>query len=125
MTEPNPAGPVLIQLLAEPARLPMAERDRFQLGLTATNSGNETVDPQLFALRLLVDGEYSPAFDLAIGNGVVPAGWTSLAPGATTRPHYWQLGEALFAEPGEFHLTLRLALDSWSAESTATVLVTP
>ena len=103
----------------------MDERDRFRLGLVATNTSDAPVDPQLFAARLLVDGERSPAFDLATGNGVVPAGRDTLLAGQTTPPVEYPLGEALFPEPGRYRLVLRLeAAGSPPVEDARTVLVT-
>jgi len=116
---------VEIRLLAEPTRLRMGERDRFRVGLVATNTSERPVDPGLFAARLLVNGEPSPAFDLATGNGVVPAGWDVLPPGGATPPVEYPLGEALFPEPGEYRLVLRLdAAGSLPVEDARTVLVT-
>jgi hypothetical protein len=104
----------------------MDERDRFRVGLVATNTSDAAIDPQLFAARLLVDGEPSPAFDLAIGNGVMPAGWNVLPAGAETPPVEYPLGEALFPEPGEYRLVLRVEVaDMAPVEASQTVVVTP
>jgi hypothetical protein len=117
--------PVEIRLLAEPTRLRMDERDQFRVGLVATNTTDEPIDPQLFAARLLVNGEPSTAFDFATGNGVVPAGWDVLPAGGTTRPVEYRLGEALFPEPGEYGIVLRLDVPgSPAVEDSRTVLVT-
>jgi hypothetical protein len=117
--------PIEIHLLAHPKRLAMAERDRFRVGLTATNRSQDALDPQLYGTRLFVDGEPSPAFDLAIGNGVMPAAWDLLAPGDSTPVVEWPLGEALFERPGEYQLVLRLEVDGRAAtESSTTVVVT-
>jgi hypothetical protein len=118
------SGPIEIQLLAHPTRLAMAERDSFRVGLTATNRSQDALDPNVYGARLLVDGERSPAFDLALGNGAIPAGWQLLAPGETTPVLEWPLGEALFEQPGEYELVLRLDTDGATAESSTTVVVT-
>lgn len=119
-------NPIEIRLLVEPTRLRMAERAQLRVGMTATNRTQEAVDPQLYATRLLVGDEPAPAFDLAIGNGVMPAGWDLLAAGETTPVVRWPLGEALFPQPGEYRLVLRLeAAGGVAAESSATVVVTP
>jgi len=69
--------------------------------------------------------EPSVAFDFATGNGVVPAGWDVLPAGGTTRPVEYRLGEALFPEPGEYRLLLRLDVPgSPAVEDSRTVLVT-
>jgi hypothetical protein len=100
--------PVEIRLVAEPSRLRMAERDAFRVGIVATNTAPAALDPDVYATRLLVDGDPSPAFDLAIGNGVMPGGWDELPAGATTQPVTWPLGAALFPEPGAYRLELRI-----------------
>src|SRR5215208_8362531 len=96
-------SPIDIHLLVEPARLRLEERNRFRVGLVATNLTDAAIDPRLYAARLFVNGEPSPAFDLAL-NGVMPAGWDVLAAGQATKPVEWRLGEALFPGPGEYHL---------------------
>jgi hypothetical protein len=119
-------SPIEIRLLAEPTRLHLADRERFRIGLVATNTSQEAIDPQLYAARLLVDGEPSAAFDLALGNGVMPAGWDVLPPGGTTPVVEWRLGDALFPEPGEYHLVLRLEVRGWEpVEASQAVVVTP
>jgi len=119
------SGPIEIQLLAHPTRLAMAERDSFRVGLTATNNSQDALDPHVYGARLYVDGERSPAFDLALGNGAIPAGWDVLPPGETTPVLEWPLGEALFEQPGEYELVLRLKTDDGgTAESSTTVVVT-
>jgi hypothetical protein len=117
--------PIDIRLLVEPTRLRMDERDGFRLGLVATNVTDSAIDPQLFAARLFVNGEPSPAFDLAL-NGVMPARWDRLEPGEATPPVEWRLGGALFPEPGEYRLALRLEVAEWDpVEVSETVRVTP
>ncbi len=119
-------SPVEISLLADPDRLSMAERERFRVGILATNTSAGAIDPHLFAAQLLVNGERSTAFDLAIGNGVVPAGWDVLPAGETTPAVEYRLGEALFPEPGEYRLELVLGVGEGAhAEATRTVVVTP
>jgi hypothetical protein len=119
-------SPIEIRLLVAPTQLSMSERDRFRIGLVATNTSDSAVGPQLYAARLLVNGTPSPAFDLALGNSVMPAKWDVLPAGETTPVVEWPLGEALFTEPGEYVLVLRLIGDGWPRlESSATVTVTP
>lgn len=104
----------------------MAEREQFRVGIVATNTSRDPVDPQLYAARLLVNGEPSPAFDLALGNGVMPAGWDTLAAGATTPPAEWPLGAALFPAPGEYRLVLRLEAPGWDpVEDSQDIAVDP
>lgn len=103
----------------------MDERERFRVGLVAVNTSDEAIDPQLFGARLLVDGEPSPAFDLATGNGVMPTGWDVLPAGAETPPVVYPLGPALFPEPGDYRLALRLEVPGTAPlEASATVVVT-
>ena len=118
-------NPIEIRLVAAPTRLSMSERDRFRIGLVATNTSDAAVDPHLFGVRLLVDGMPSAAFDLAVGN-TMPAKWDVLPAGATTPAVEWPLGTALFTKPGEYVLVLRLEWEGWTpVESSVTVTVTP
>ncbi len=48
--------PIEIRLLVAPTRLSMSERDRFRIGLIATNTTDTAIDPHLFGVRLLVNG---------------------------------------------------------------------
>src|SRR5262245_38093424 len=119
-------GPIELRLLVAPTRLSMSERDRFRIGLVASNTSDSAVDPHLYAAQLLVNGTPSPAFDLALGNSVMPAKWDVLPAGETTPAVEWPLGAALFTEPGDYVLMLRLQWDGWTpVESSATVTVTP
>jgi hypothetical protein len=103
----------------------MAERDRFQVGIVATNTTDAAIDPHLYAARLIVNGEPSAAFDLAFGNGVTPAGWDVLPAGGTTPAVEYRLGTALFPEPGEYLLVLRLEVTDWApVDASQTVVVT-
>jgi len=103
----------------------MEERDRFRVGLVATNLTDSAIDPQLYAARLFVNGEPSPAFDLAL-NGVMPAGWDVLSAGGATPPVEWRLGEALFSGPGDYRLALRLEVGDFDpVEVSETVRVEP
>ena len=123
--DPTIKSPIEIRLLVTPTRLSMSERDRFRIGLTATNTTDTALDPHLFGVRLLVNGTPSAAFDLAVGN-VMPAKWDVLPAAETTPPIEWPLGTALFTEPGEYVLVLRLEWEGWTpVESAATVTVTP
>src|SRR3954451_25059748 len=104
----------------------MADRERFRIGMVAANTSPVAIDPDLFAAHLLVNGERSTAFDLAVGNGVVPAGWDVLPAGETTPVVEYRLGEALFPEPGDYRLELVLGTgDGADVEVTRTVVVTP
>jgi hypothetical protein len=119
-------SPVEIRLLADPDRLSMAERERFRIGVVAANTGPTAIDADLFSAYLLVNGERSTAFDLAIGNGVVPVGWDVLPAGETTPAVEYRLGEALFSEPGEYRLELVLGGGEGAhVEATRTVVVMP
>lgn len=111
-----------VSLLARPDRLSMAELDRFRLGIAATNTTAGALVPDLPAARLLVNGERSTGFDLAIGNGVVPRGWDVLAGGETAPLVEYALGTALFPRPGTYRLEL-LVGDAVSPDAAQTVVV--
>lgn len=120
----NPQGAAMqptlaVKLLASPTQLTMAERDKFMVGVEVTNRGKVAVDPQLSTGELTVNGERSMAWSLAIGNGAREPSWTSLPPGQTVGMS-WPLGDALFDQPGSYHLVLTLG----GQQSTADIHVT-
>jgi len=118
-------SPLEIHLLVTSTRFSMQERDRFRLGLTATNTTDTAIDPHLFGVRLLVNGTPSPAFDLKVGNAM-PVKWDNLPAGETTPQVDWPLGKALFTEPGKYELVLQHQWGNWQQiESSAIVVVTP
>ena len=99
-------GAIKLLLSAEPRQFTMSERRIFKISLAATNQGGETVDPQLHRARLLVNGEESKAWSLAIGNGKREAKWFALPPGETVSMTWSSLGDSLFTRPGLFTLVL-------------------
>lgn len=101
-------APIEVELEAEPDELAMAERDRFRITLSATNTGSETVDPDLKQAELLVNGTPSKVWSLAVRNGKRDRSWFALSPGETTAMTWSTLGRSLFREPGTFELVLRL-----------------
>lgn len=99
--------PLDIQLTAEPRHFPFGEIDRFKLSVEATNRGQETIDPQLYLTRLLVNGEDSMDFSLAISNGLREENWYALPPGETASITWSSMGPSLFPGPGEYTLVLQ------------------
>ncbi len=97
-----------LELGAEPVRLPLEARDCLALSITATNTGSEVVDPELHRAQLLVNGEPSSAWSLAIGNGPREPRWFALSPGESVTMSWSSLGSAVLPEPGEYRLELRL-----------------
>lgn len=97
---------VTLTLEAGPRKLTMSQRGTFKISLGATNNGTQTIDPHLHEARLLVNGEESMAWSLAIGNGRRPPKWYALPPGQTVSMTWSSLGESLFAHSGVFTLTL-------------------
>ena len=95
---PVPGG-LVWELRAQPPRLTMAERDRFQLMVRVTNRGDRTVDPALHLAQFTVDGEPCMGCALAFGNGVMERGWAGLAPGQSVETGRG-IGEILFERPG-------------------------
>jgi hypothetical protein len=124
-TASSPSGssmqPTLsVKLLASPTQLTMAQRSKFMVGVEVVNRGSAPVDPQLSTrCALMVNGEPSMAWNLAIGNGARDASWTMLPPGKTATMS-WPLGEDLFDKPGDYHLVMTLA----GQQSTADIHVT-
>ena len=72
-----------------------------------TNLGGNTVDTQAYASELLVDGQPSMAWSMAIGNGSRAEGEQALRPGKLV-VFERLMGDALFREPGDHVLVLRV-----------------
>jgi hypothetical protein len=103
------ARQITLALSAEPRLLTLSTRDGLRLSIKATNDGPEVVDPQLRRAELLVNGESSLAWRLAIGNGRREPRWHALPPGESVAMTWSGLGEAVLPAPGDF--TLELVLD--------------
>ena len=110
---------IAIRIIAEPLEFSMDERASFEIGLEAKNTGNTAVDPTLYDTELLVESEHNYAWDLAVQNGPREEAWWNLQPGETVTAT-WALGEAMFTQPGEYQVTLRLG----TQESSVHVRVT-
>jgi len=116
--------PVKLVLRAEPQQLTLSERKYFKISLAAINQGREIVDPQLHRVKLLVNGEESKVWSLAISNGKREAKWFALPPGETVSMTWASMGESLLTGPGVFTLALRFD-DMQLAPIQVRVLVPP
>ncbi|HLP92145.1 MAG TPA: hypothetical protein VK184_26590 [Nostocaceae cyanobacterium] len=110
----------MIQIIAEPLEFSLKDRTNFKVGLKAKNIGNRIIETKLYETALLVNGEPSLAWNLAISNGVRDESWWNLKPEETVTAS-WHLGEALFLQPGEYNILLRYG----SQDSSVRVRVTP
>ncbi|TAK31125.1 MAG: hypothetical protein EPO40_05770 [Myxococcaceae bacterium] len=83
----------------------MGARATTPLEISARNHGAAAVRPQRERLRLRVNGELSPAFDLAFNNGTMLPAWSELPTGQVVRD-VRPIVEALMPGPGEYMLAL-------------------
>jgi len=97
-----------LELLAEPRSFSMAERDRFKVGIVASNRGTVVIDPELHRARLLINGQDSLIWSDAISNGQREGKWFALPPGEKVSMDWTALGQWLFPGPGVYTLKLRL-----------------
>jgi hypothetical protein len=100
--------PLSVKLLAEPRDLSMSTRGEFQVGISATNRGAATLEPELERARLLVNGEDSLAWSDAILNGHREASWFELPPGESVSMSWGSMGGIFFPGPGAYTLKLTL-----------------
>jgi hypothetical protein len=77
--------------------------DQLTIRLAAVNDGSETVDPQVRMSRLLIDGEPSMTWSLAIANGAGDMREMALPPGERVEAAR-QFGASLLREPGAHEL---------------------
>ena len=109
---------ISIQIIAEPLELKINELNQFNIGVEATNNSDKPIDPKMYDIVLEVDGERNYAWDLAIQNSPREEAWWNLEPGETITA-LWPLGEAMFAQPGQYEIVIRLE----HQESLAHVLI--
>jgi hypothetical protein len=119
-SKPQMQNMIAIQIIAEPLQFSMDERANFKIGMEARNVGDEAINPKLYESELLVEGERSLAWNLAVSNGLREEAWWNLEPGKTVTAS-WSLGEAMFPQPGKYEVVLRLG----TQESSVRVWVTP
>lgn len=100
------AEKIEISFTAEPLRLTMAQRKNFKLTFSATNKGDEVINPELHAAKLFVNGQESIPWTLAISNGARETKWSALPPGETVSMSWSTLGKAMFPALGKFELVL-------------------
>jgi hypothetical protein len=81
----------------------MAQRADFMLTLNASNNSDDTLDPELMAARLLVNGVASELFGDAVNIGIREERWSALPPGEEIKLQ-WTLGRSLFERPGAYVL---------------------
>jgi hypothetical protein len=93
-----------VQLSVEPAEL-APDGDALTIFVTVVNRGDEVVDTQLAYSKLLVDGEPSLSWGLAIGNGVRDARESALGPGERVHAQR-SLGRGLVSGTGSHELVL-------------------
>jgi hypothetical protein len=98
---------VELQITAEPIEFPMEKRSSFKIGFRLKNVSDGPIDPKIHETALLVNGEHSFAWDLAVQNGPRENAWWQLEPGQALSA-FWPLGESMFARPGIYDATLRL-----------------
>jgi hypothetical protein len=101
---PPPLPALLTALHIRPLQLSLSHVDSFDLALSVINQGPDTLDPELHNAKLRVNGEFSIAFMLAVGNGVREEKWFALPPGERADIH-WNMWN-LFPEPGTYTLVL-------------------
>lgn len=95
-----------VQLGANPLSVPMSDIEAFKISISATNQGDETIDPELHRARLSVNGQDSIDWSLTISNGRREEKWFALPPGETVSMEWSSMGQFLFPTPGEYALEL-------------------
>ena len=86
----------------------MAERDRFVIEFRVKNRTQGSLDPQLDAADLLINGEPSIMWANTNGNGGREPEWYALPPGQQVARDY-TIGETLFEKPGDYTLVLKVS----------------
>lgn len=96
-----------VQLAVSPSEVPADALDQLRVHAVVVNRGSETVDTQLVASTLLVDGKRNFPWSMAIANGARDAREHALPPGERVKAER-VLGPALVSEPGEHEVVLEV-----------------
>lgn len=96
-----------LDLLAEPREFRMSERHKFIIGIKAINRGSKIIDPEVFTVKLLINGEESLIWNETIANGTRDSEWFALPPGKTVEMKWSSMGELFFPAPGRYNLVLK------------------
>lgn len=93
-----------VELRVTPDRVASREEE-LSVRILVTNEGSETADAGIVASQLLVDGEPSMAWSLAISNGARDVRERELPPGEQVEARR-RLRGAFLGEPGEHELVV-------------------
>ena len=105
-------APIDIQLIVEPAHLAAKQLSMLMVRCSVINNGVHPIDSGIRQSQLLVNGEPSLAWSLAIGNGTGDEHEHSLPSGERV-DFSRQMGRSLLRGPGSYTLVLRvLGVDS-------------
>lgn len=97
-----------IKLEVSPSEFDFADIEDVKITFGATNKGKETLPPKLDQCQLYINGEFSYAWSLTMGNGLRPYDWYDL-PGNESVSLTWStLAKSLITEPGTYQLRLEL-----------------
>jgi hypothetical protein len=100
--------PVLrVSLTVTPDRVDQASIDELTVRVRVENDDRHTLDLQLPASRLSVDGKRLQAWNLAIGNGARDARESALAPGEAIEAAR-VLGRSLVEAPGAHDVSIEV-----------------
>ncbi len=97
-----------VRLAVSPSEVAADELDRLRVHAVVVNRGEQTVDTQLGASTLLVDGQRNFPWGMAIANGARDAREHAQPPGERVSSDR-VLGRALVSEPGEHEVVLEVA----------------
>ena len=106
-----------IELLLSQETLKMSELAEFWIGIKLTNQSNMPITFDVSALGLLVNGERSISWDLAVQNGTIINLILEPLHAEIIR---WHLGDALFTNSGKYELKL-VSADLNSVKKTVTI----
>jgi hypothetical protein len=96
-----------VEPTVKPERVTPAELDSLRVDLSVTNEDSETIDLQLPSSTMLVDGERSPSWNVAIANGAREARESALPPGDSITVSR-VMGSGLVREPGDHEIVIEV-----------------
>lgn len=98
---------VQFELQVSPLQFRLADVATTKIELHVLNQGTQNVDTENYRYELLIDGESSMIWSMAIGNRMYDNKWLSLPPQDSVSEDFSSLAPRLFTHAGRYHLQLK------------------
>ncbi len=109
---------IQFELQVSPLKCRLADVASTKIVLHVVNRSTQNVDTENYRYELLIDGESSMIWSMAIGNRMYDQKWLSLPPQDSVSEDFSSLAPRLFTHEGRYHLQLK-----WKELKAKTIIV--